>query len=381
MTSPVSVDQLSERARRLLERAGRSWAASGDDSVVLDVPLHPPTERAALSDLDAARAWVDSWRRAATAMPIELLWTARTWPRVGSQEVPERAIVRGPADIAAVAGPAEAHAWTVLSSRLAALRGLVGARDDADQVAATLRAHARTIAALSPDDVERLHGVLHWLQENPASGRSARELPIRGVHTKWIEGRRGLVEALHQLTSQAPGLGLRQPPPLVRMRVLDDRLAPGGLTDISAPVDQLASLALRPERVYVFENLESVLAMPPVPGAVVLDGGGYRVDLIARIPWAREVTYWGDLDSHGFAILHRLRAHGVSATAALMDTETLLAHRDLWVEEPQPTIASLPLLTPDEQSTLRRLGTEGNVRLEQERIPWDYALARLIPGM
>lgn len=118
------------------------------------------------------------------------------------------------------------------------------------------------------------------------------------------------------------------------MRALDERLAPGGLTDISAPIDNLAILSLRPERVFVFENLESVLAMPPVPGTIVLNGGGYRVDLIARLPWAQKVTYWGDLDSHDFAILHRLRAHGVQATAALMDTETLLTHRDLWVVEP-----------------------------------------------
>jgi len=38
---------------------------------------------------------------------------------------------------------------------------------------------------------------------------------------------------------------------------------------------------------------------------------------------------------------------------------------------------NLPLLTDAEQATLRLLGSEGNVRLEQERIPWDYALARL----
>ena len=374
MTTPVTVDQLRERARRLLERTSRTWAASGDESVVMDMPLHPPTERAALADLEAARRWVDSWRHASSAMPIELSWTARDWPRIGSQELPDRAFVHGPDNIATVAGATEARAWTLLSTRLSELRALIGTSDG---VATTLRTHARTIAALSPDDVERLHGVLRWLSENPASGRTARELPIRGVHTKWIETRRGLVEALHRLMSSTPELGLREQSPLVRMRALDERLGPGGLTDVSAPIDHLATLSLRPERVFVFENLESVLAMPPLPGTIVLNGGGYRVDLIARLPWAQKVTYWGDLDSHGFAILHRLRAHGVQATAALMDTETLLAHRDLWVLEPEPNIASLPLLTADEESTLRLLGAEGNVRLEQERIPWQYALGRL----
>lgn len=41
------------------------------------------------------------------------------------------------------------------------------------------------------------------------------------------------------------------------------------------------------------------------------------------------------------------------------------------------SIASFPLLTVDEESTLRRPGTEGDERLEQERIPWQCAVAQL----
>lgn len=374
MTAPVTVDQLRERAKRLLERDRRAWAAMGDDTATIDVPLHPPTERTALSDLEASRTWVESWQHAATMLPIELRWTTRNWAKVGSQKLPERAFVRGAGNIAAVAGAAEARNWETLSTRLADLRALIGVGDN---VASVLRTHARVIEALSPDDILRLHGVLRWLRDNPSSGRTARELPIRGVHTKWIGARQGLVEGLHRLVSTESGLGLRTPSPLLRMRVLDSRMAPGGLPDVTAPIDDLAAIPLHPERVFVFENLESVLAMPPVPGAVVLDGGGYRVDLVARLPWAQEVTYWGDLDSHGFAILHRLRANGVQATSVLMDDDTLLTHRDLWVAEPDPSVATLPLLTAEETATLKRLGAEGNVRLEQERIPWHHVLDRL----
>ena len=85
------------------------------------------------------------------------------------------------------------------------------------------------------------------------------------------------------------------------------------------PSTILRRLPIQPERVFVFENLATVLAMPDVPGAIAVHGGGHRVDLVARLPWAQRVTYWGDLDSHGFAILNRLRARGVDATSALMD--------------------------------------------------------------
>lgn len=372
MTSPVTVDALRARARRFVERDGRTWAATGDDSAVLESPLHPPTEREALADLDAARSWVESWRRAARSGDIEVSWVRRDWPRVGSQDVPGRAVVRGPAALARVARMRDE--WDLLSGRLGILRSL---SDDEISLATALRMHARTITALDEPDFQRLVGVVEWLRTNPASGRRVRELPIRGIHTKWIETRRGLVEALHRATTGAASLGLHEPDPLVRVRFLDLALAPGGLADVSAPVTDLSRLSLQPERIFVFENLATVLAMPPTDGGVVIDGGGQRVELVARLPWVREVVYWGDLDSHGFAILHRLRSHGVVATSALMDTETLLAHRDLWGTDDAPNVGHLPLLTDAEQATLRLLGSEGNLRLEQERIPWDYALARL----
>lgn len=371
MTASVTVDALRARARRLFERDSRAWAATGDDVVVLDVPLHPPTERDALADLDAARAWVESWRRASASGDIELTWIRRDWARVGSQEVPLRAVVRGPDRLARAAGMGEE--WRLLSERL----GILRSGNSGDTVAAALRAHARAITALDPADFDRLVVVLEWLRAHPASGLRIRELPIRGIHTKWIEVRRGLVEALHRASTGATGLGLREPDPVIRVRFLDPALAPGGLTDIAAPVAEIARLSVRPDHIFVFENLATVLAMPSVRGAVVLDGGGQRVDLVARLPWVREVTYWGDLDSHGFAILHRLRSHDVAATSALMDAKTLLAHRDLWGTDDSPNVGVLPSLTPDEKATLRLLGSSGNVRLEQERIPWEYALTRL----
>jgi hypothetical protein len=55
----------------------------------------------------------------------------------------------------------------------------------------------------------------------------------------------------------------------------------------------------------------------------------------------------------------------------LMDRATLLAHRDQWVTEPQPTAASLDSLDASETELYRDLidGALGpSVRLEQERI-------------
>lgn len=370
MTTLVTPADVRARAKKLFDRDARTWAAEQQTDVVLDVPLRPPTEREALSDLDRVRQWVDGWRGVSEDSGIELEWAVRSWSRIGSQEVPVRAVLRGSDSIARAAG--EAEGWRLLVARLDELRGLTGS--DSGSV---LRAHARAIADLDRADFDRLVDVLAWLRENPESSRLIRELPIRGIHTKWIESRRGLVEALHRAGTGAPGLGLREPSPLMRIRILDPSLSFQGLTDVSAPVDDLAASPIRPERVFVFENLATLLAMPDVPRAVAVHGGGHRVDLVTRLPWAQAVTYWGDLDSHGFAILNRLRARGVHATSALMDMDTLFDHRDLWGIDPDPNVGVFERLTPDERTTLQSISAEGNIRLEQERIPWSYALARL----
>lgn len=92
------------------------------------------------------------------------------------------------------------------------------------------------------------------------------------------------------------------------------------------------------------------------------------------------VWYWGDLDTHGFAILDRLRASLPQTTSFLMDRETLLAHRGRWVAEPSPTAASLARLDDDESALYRDLVEdryEPAVRLEQERLDWAWVSERL----
>ena len=44
---------------------------------------------------------------------------------------------------------------------------------------------------------------------------------------------------------------------------------------------------------------------------ILLFGQGYALDRLGDIPWLHRcpLHYWGDIDTHGFAILDRLRAH------------------------------------------------------------------------
>lgn len=111
----------------------------------------------------------------------------------------------------------------------------------------------------------------------------------------------------------------------------------------------------------------------------MLIGQGYGIDGVVQIPWLQHTSclYWGDLDTHGFAILNRARSYLPDLKSLLMDTETLLCYPSLWVtEKDQHAAPELPLLTPSEHEVYQGLKQQrwgSNVRLEQERIPWDDA--------
>ena len=112
-------------------------------------------------------------------------------------------------------------------------------------------------------------------------------------------------------------------------------------------------------------------------------GLGNAVSLLSRLEWVAgaRLLYWGDIDTHGFAILDRARESLGALSSMLMDEATLLACRELWVEEPtQTAIRDLPHLTEAERATFEGLRAQRwgrHVRLEQERVPWHRVVSAL----
>jgi len=136
-------------------------------------------------------------------------------------------------------------------------------------------------------------------------------------------------------------------------------------------------LSLPLKRVFITENEISLLAFPNVRKSIAVFGAGYGFDMLAQAHWLTdcEVYYWGDIDTHGFAILDQLRAHVPHAQSLLMDRETLLCHRQHWGNEPRPESRDLLRLRPAEAALyddirFNRLGMQ--VRLEQEKISFAF---------
>jgi len=151
----------------------------------------------------------------------------------------------------------------------------------------------------------------------------------------------------------------------------------GAEQDVTLTQADFAQLKLPVQRVFVTENEINFLAFPPVTDSVVIFGAGYGFDALADAAWLQRCTvfYWGDIDTHGFAILDQLRAHLPHVQSLLMDQATLLAHRAQWVTEPQPLLRDLPRLTPHETALfndLRDNRLQTRLRLEQERISFGW---------
>lgn len=390
-TSPVTPAQARGKARKFYERHCRTWAidrflhaidpSHACEDVALPIPLHPPTESVVLQCPAEAREWARTWRESSERGSID--WSERKWPSVGKQSVPERLRLSEPMGIASFAGMRAA--WLVLQDRTLALADrwnetwhtLCPTACLADLLSRLERA-AGSYPSLGESDWQMLLLALDWLLAHPDEIRYARELPIRGIDTKWIERHKKDVSLLHAAFTSSGAFGIvLKAPAQTRVRFLDEALAPCGLKDISAAPSELNRYTGTPKAVIICENLISTMTLPDLAGVVAIHGGGYGVSDLGAVGWLAEtpVLYWGDLDSHGFAILNQWRHHHNRTRSLMMDEETLLRHRDLCTTEPTPSEATLDRLTDNERFALRMLSGNGDaLRLEQERIEWDYAL-------
>lgn len=249
------------------------------------------------------------------------------------------------------------------------------------------------------DSWPALLAVVNWLAANPRPGIYLRQVDLPGIDSKFIEANRGVLAELLDLSLApqaidtsyggvaqfAPRYGFRDKPLRLRFRMLDPALAilPGhGAADMSLDAASFALLAPPVQRVFVTENEINYLAFPAVRRSMLVFGAGYGWEVLAQAAWLRQVSliYWGDIDTHGFAILNQLRARFGHVESLLMDHATLMAHQHAWGEENAPIKHDLPLLTPDEQAlydALRDNAIRSNLRLEQEKVGFNWLSARL----
>jgi hypothetical protein len=386
-TRPVDVrEALRKKWGTLLTAyaAGQEWAP-------LNVPLRGPGPAEIGERLGEVQKWAGEWEQASRG-PLRVEYKKVGGRHIGVNLIPGRAWVDG-----------YEQAWALLGAageirRLAQLTEQTKAA--CPRLVPWLNSHPVRALGLAADWAQLLATVA-WIDQRQTPGMYLRQVDVPGVDTKFIERHKGVLTDLldQQLDSGRidpqtrdfeARFRFRRKPAYVRFRCsADDSVAndsgadENGADENGAGESGFSELTVRAEeltvpppgvtRAYIVENEVTYLAFPLPADAMVIFGGGYAVDVLESLAWLAvlDVIYWGDIDTHGFAILNRLRHHVPHARSILMDRATLLAHPEQWVREPTPTVAALDLLDAAEQALYRDLarGEFGPaVRLEQERI-------------
>lgn len=261
-------------------------------------------------------------------------------------------------------------------------------------------ATVRAAYQLGANDAEVLLNAVTWLRRHPDAGAwTARQLPIPGMHTKWLDTHGAL---LRDVAGRDVRDEVRSRPTVLHLTYVDPAHAASGRRRHDAwTTGDTHDIAYRPRVILVVENRDSRLWFHPVPDTIVVEGGGKAAAaLLANVPWIRaadQVVYWGDIDADGYAILDRFRAALAEpapdgappkpVTSILMDATDLHRYAQYGVNHDRagrpikPSPAILTHLTEAEATAYDIVATAGPTpirRIEQEAIPLGDAAARLL---
>jgi len=383
-------DDVRELLKRRFKNKHCEWlrTINSQEEWPLEINLDIPTEQDVLRQPDGVRSWISVWKKwhsVSGAGCGTLVWTERRWRSPGVQSVPHKLIFQNPYEVVLWIG--EETRWSCAVERYKSMVHRWPALID------VLPKYFNLLADYDDSDFLNLSNILIWINSNRNSNLYIRQIPVAGIDSKWVESRKSLVtelvSAINLQVSTENDMsdeknfykvcGIKPLPQLIRMRLLDPNLRSrfSGLSDISAPLDEIINIDIAPAYVFIVENIQTALAFKDLKNAVVIMGLGYGVDVLAQIRWLHSARciYWGDIDTHGFAILNRARLSLPNLESILMDEQTLFSHRALWVEEKtQCTSIELPLLTGSELNVYQSLKKNiwgQQVRLEQERICWN----------
>ena len=391
----TTVAEVKAQVQRLWERGELLRnLLNGEASFPVRLGLTLPSSTELAQDFGAARLWIEQLR---AMRQIRIEWRTLNHRVQGAQQVPQSIWLDDLNHALALIGKgAEA-------AQFGELLELTQSRQP------TLIAwmEKRPLQALElADKWAELLSVIDWIVQHPRAGIYLRQVDISGVHSKFIEAHRQVLAqwldfvlpaaAIHSNLTGANQFcaryGFLDKPARVRFRVLDDAMGilPGiAYPDITLDADSFAALNSCVERAFITENETNFLAFPLVKKSIVIFGSGYGWDALANIAWLDrcKIFYWGDIDTHGFAILNQLRNRYAHVESFLMDKAILMAHEALWGTEGNQSLHDLTNLTMSENALFNelrdnRLGK--NLRLEQEMIGFEMvrsAVEKLSDGV
>jgi hypothetical protein len=189
-------DQVLDQIRTRYRNNWRDWLLRGDEAE-FSFSLAAPSAQMIAHDSDAVGRWLRVWRNWSEAHPATRLRSITRGTVVGNQEVFTHLDLPTVDDLVALDQDLADH-WLRANARWTRLRGLPGG-----VVEERLRPHLQQIVDLDNADFEILLDATKWFTENPRSGLTIRQVPVSGMHTKWLARNRRLVLACLNITQQA----------------------------------------------------------------------------------------------------------------------------------------------------------------------------------
>ena len=380
-----SIKQIKLRLSRQWEKGRFLKAfALGEKLFPLEVAIKGPTSAEMVNDFDSVRAWIQNIKTGCEKNRLQLVWKEINHRQLGRNSIPVKIVFYDITELAGFLGIKSE--LKVFEDGLAVLGNTFP-----DLIVWSAKYPFELIKNYS--DINRLISIVRWRLENPHPGIYLRQLSLPEVDTKFIEAHKKVISQwldillnTDQICEQFTGIGkfevrygFLSRPITVRFRIPDPNLRIGNFSDVTVRADEFAALSLSIKRVFIIENDITALAFPPVKDAMVIFGRGYNFDHLIQASWLKEkeLWYWGDIDTHGFAILNQFRKSFPSVSSFLMDRETLMNHKIHWGYEKTRTSADLLKLTSEEASLydeLRYNKIRNGLRLEQEFIDFSRVL-------
>ena len=378
MKTPQTV---TEDIRRRMTGKWHECLAGNEAGFPYAFPLGRPAAADLRGDYTAVHALTLQWQDWARDHLVELEYETRVATGGTRQTVPTHARVDSIDHAASIVGDGWPDRLARGRNRLSVLIDSFPRLGDASRL-------VRLVDSYSTVDFSLLQTVADWYLEDPTRALSVtpRQVPIPGVHAKWLQSHLPAVQALTGLDD----LGLLPGhPPRIHFTYLDPtHRAAGGRIHDSATVGDTFLPAYLPQVVVISENKDTAIHFPALDRGISVEGVGRGGRAVASFPWIRDapvVVYWGDIDKDGYEILNGYRVDfGRDLDSILMDPATYESFEPYGTNLDQHGREILPgaprvvdRLSHDERAVYLRLLDDqhpGHRRVEQERIPLARAL-------
>lgn len=351
------------------------------DLFPLRLPCSKPNAKELLNEFSTVKSWVDGLKEFAQTNHFQLEWVSIEHRQLGRNELPCALVIPDIASSLRFLGKTKTSQLFKKYSNFLL--------NELPLLSSWVVKYPFRLLALE-NELVKLICFIKWRISNPVPNIYLRQLSLPGLNTKFLEQHQKICSEWLDIClpeenikkEYSPGshfalrYGFLEKPTLVRIRILDKKNAIQGLCDLSIPVDVFCNLHLTVARVYIIENDINALAFPDCPESLVLFGRGYGFEYLSKAYWLhdKQIFYWGDIDTHGFAILNQLRHYLPQAQSMLMDEYTLLKNKNHWSFENKQSKAHLSRLHLNEEVLYKNLQNDvfgKGVRLEQEYITFN----------